>query len=158
MAKKYFKGGVSRDRVSGLDFKDFRQFLTTQPGVISDRVADKLEVVGEQGVELMRDVINKSVTPTGSAAQAAGLRTTAGRVRGPAERKAAGASGKSMYEAVTYRVNRNTNNITLAIGWLSGRPGYAFFQEYGTSNGVQGMDSLGEVSLWLESHVRRGLI
>jgi len=164
MAKKYFKGGVDRYRVTGADFGDFRRFLNGRPGVISDRVANRFENVGSQAVEVMRETIEKSETKTGRAAQAAGKRTTAGRIRGTVERRGA---GKSMYDSVTFQVRKNIpkaegsrakNNITLRVGWLNGTPGYAFFQEFGTSNGVQGMNSLGEVDLWLEAHVVRGYL
>jgi hypothetical protein len=159
---------VNRYRTTGPDLKDIRHFFNSRPGVIANKVANELENIGSFAVDTIKDVIERSVTPTGARAEAAGLRSTAGRVRGEAERKADHRQGgKSMIDSVSYKVNRNIpktpksrakNNITLRYGWLSGTPGYAWFQENGTSNGVKGMGALAEADLFTESLLKRYLI
>ncbi len=47
-----------------------------------------------------------------------------------------------MYDSVNYKVSVNAKSVSLRFGWITGRPGYAFFQEYGTSNGVPAMHAL----------------
>lgn len=160
---------VSRYRTTGSDFKTLRALIYSRPGVIAEKVANELENIGAFAVDTMQDTIERSTTKTGAAQQAKGLRSTAGRIRGDAERKAdkRGPNGKSMIDSVSYKVNRNIrtsttsrakNNLSLRYGWLNGTPGYVWFQEHGTSNGVKGMNALGEADLFTGSLLKRYLI
>jgi hypothetical protein len=159
---------VSRYRTGGSNLKDIREFFNSRPGVISNRVANELENIGSFAVETIKDVIDRSVTPTGAKAMAAGERSTAGRVRGAGERAADHRQGgKSMIDSVSYKVNRNIpktptsrskNNLTLRYGWLSGTPGYVWWQENGSASGIKGMGALAEADLFTESLLKRYLI
>lgn len=144
--------GVNRVKVTGLDFETIRQRILTAPDEITTQIAEQLRQIGATAVRDMRDTIEKSVTPTGSKAMAEGKRSTAGRVRGRTEaaqsnRPRTASGGRSMKDAVDQQVKVNKRSISLRFGWITGRPGYAFFQEYGTSNGVPAMHALTDASL-----------
>jgi hypothetical protein len=143
--KQYGRGpGVDRVRVRGLDFEDIRELIRTKPDQITTEVEDGLREIGADAVRDMRERIEKSTTKTGKEAARLGHRPNAGRVRGAAEAKGSRPriGGKSMRDSVDQEVKVNRRSISLRFGWLNGRPGYAFFQEYGTSNGVPAMHAL----------------
>ena len=133
---------VNRVRVTGMDLDDLRAYILTKPDQVTAEIADQLQEVGAEAVRDMRDTIENSTTKTGAQAMRSGQRGTAGRVRGRDEAATSGrprVGGKSMRDRVDFNVKVNKRSISLRFGWLDGRPGYAFFQEYGTKNGVKAM-------------------
>lgn len=144
--------GVNRVKVTGLDFETIRQRIVSAPDEITVQLAEQLRIIGADAVRDMRQTIENSVTKTGQAALSEGKRSTAGRVRGKQEAATSGrprtaSGGRSMKDAVDQEVKVNRRSISLRFGWITGRPGYAFFQEYGTSNGVPAMHALTDASL-----------
>lgn len=149
--KQYGRGpGVDRVRVRGIDFEDIRELIRTKPDQITKEIENGLREIGAQAVRDMRERIETDVTKTGLEAARRGYRPSGGRVRGAAEAKASGRpriAGRSMRDSVDQEVKVNRRSISLRFGWLTGRPGYAFFQEYGTSNGVPAMHALTDAKL-----------
>lgn len=151
---------VSRVRVTGPDFNQIRELVRTRPDQVTSEIAEELREIGADAVREMRRTIENSTTKTGAAAQADGKRSTAGRVRGRDEAAASSrprVGGKSMRDSVDQEVRVNRRSISLRFGWLNGRPGYAFFQEYGTSNGVPAMHALTNARLNADTKIRRVL-
>jgi hypothetical protein len=94
----------------------------------------KLQSAVASAADVMRNYIEYSpdvVTPTGQARAALGGngpgRKDTGRMIAGVKWRG-GKVGKAKYE--------------FALGWLNGEPGYSIFQEHGTKNGVQAMNSL----------------
>jgi hypothetical protein len=154
--------GVNRVKVTGLDLETIRQRILTAPDQITQEVAEELKQIGAQAVRDMRERVEQSVTVTGQKAQAAGKRSTAGRVRGRAEAATSGrprtaSGGRSMRDAIDQEVRINKRSVSLRFGWITGRPGYAFFQEYGTSNGVPAMHALTDASVKAHVELKKAL-
>lgn len=129
----------SRVKVTGLDFGDIRELINKKPEQIKGVAADVLREIGADAVRGMRQTIETASTKTG---QAQGRE---GRVRDkgdPSMKYRPRIGGKSMRDSVDYEVRQNQKSVSLRFGWLTGRPGYAFFQEYGTKNGVPAMHAL----------------
>jgi len=148
--KEYGRGpGVSRVRVHGVDFEDMRELIRTKPDKVTAEVEAVLQTIGADAVRDMRETIKDAETRTGRRQQARGKRSTAGRIRGAGEVTASRPryGGKSMLDSVDQKVRVNRRSISLRFGWINGRPGYAFFQEYGTSNGVPAMHALTDAKL-----------
>lgn len=122
--------GVNVVRVTGMDFDQMRAFFASAPTVIGDQVEDGLREIAADGVRNMRDRIETASTKTGLAQGRTG-RVVTGKMR----------------DSVDQQVRRNKNNVSMRFGWLNGRPGYAFFQEYGTSNGIPAMHALTDAQL-----------
>lgn len=59
-----------------------------------------------------------------------------------------------MYRSVKSRARERKNGFSLFVGWIDGRPGYSIFQEYGTRNGVVGMDAIGQAQEYMLSRLR----
>lgn len=138
-------GGVTRIKVTGADFDEIRARILSAPDQVTQEIASAFEAVGAQAVEDMKQRIQDATTKTGQEQKRLGHRPTAGRVRGSSENSLKSrprVAGRSMIDSVTYKVSTNRRSVSLRFGWLSGRPGYAFFQEYGTSNGVPAMHAL----------------
>lgn len=88
-----------------------------------------------QARQLMRQIIRESTTPTGAERAAKG-KGESGRI-----------DTAKMIDAVWARVSKPSKDKYRAeVGWLTGRPGYAIFQEYGTRNGIKGMGALQQAS------------
>ena len=132
--------GVNKVVVTGMDFDQMRQFLATAPGVIGDKVEEELRLIAADGVRNMRDRIATASTKTGMAEGRTG-RVVTGKMR----------------DSVDQQIRRNKNNVSMRFGWLNGRPGYAFFQEYGTSNGIPAMHALTDAQLEADIAIDRFL-
>lgn len=161
--KEYGRGpGVSRVRVHGVDFEDIRELIRTKPEQVTKEVEAILQTIGADAVRDMRETVDAAETRTGRKALAEGKRSTAGRVRGANEVTTSRPryGGKSMLDSIDQKVRVNRRSISLRFGWINGRPGYAFFQEYGTSNGVPAMHALTDAKLLADIKLRtmlRGL-
>lgn len=152
--------GVTRVKVSGPDFGEIRELVRTAPDRATQDIADRLRPIAADAVREMRTTIEQAVTKTGAAAQAKGLRSTAGRVRSREEASRSNrprVAGKSMRDSVDQVVRVNKRTVSMRFGWLNGRPGYAFFQEYGTGNGVPAMHALTNARLNADTKVKRVL-
>jgi len=128
-------GGVNRIKVTGKDFETMRVLIQSKPNQISVKVREGLRLIAAQGVRDMRETVKNSTTKTGLARAARG-EGQAGRI----------VTGK-MLNVIDQEIRTNKNRITMRFGWLNGRPGYSFFQEYGTSNGVPAMHALTDAKL-----------
>lgn len=60
-----------------------------------------------------------------------------------------------MYDAVKFRFRPRTKGFSVFVGWIDGRPGYAIFQELGTSNGVKAMNAIGQASEYILSELKK---
>lgn len=148
---------VNRIRVTGLEFDDIRKLIRTKPDQITKDVEEGLREIGAQGVRDIRERIEEASTKTGAEAKARGDRSTSGRIRGAEEARNSGrprVAGKSMRDHVDQEVKVNKRSISLRFGWINGRPGYAFFQEYGTSNGVPAMHALTDAKLKADIEIK----
>lgn len=151
MTKYGFNGGVDRVRVTGLDLETVRQRILSGPDDVTAQAAEVMRQIGAQAVRDIRNTIENSPTKTGYRQAARGLRGGPGRERGKSEAAASNrprtaSGGRSMKDAVDQEVKINKRSVSLGFGWITGRPGYAFFQEYGTSNGVPAMRALTNAS------------
>ena len=134
-------GGVNRVRVTGLDFGEIRELINKKPEQIVGDAATVLREIGADAVRDMRDTITNEDGVT--KIQQRGERVGRVRPQGDSSFKSRPrVAGRSMRDSVDYQVRVNKNSVSLRFGWLNGRPGYAFFQEYGTSNGVPAMHAL----------------
>lgn len=122
--------GVNKVVVTGMDFDQMRQFFASAPGVVGDKVEEELRGIAANGVRNMRERIETASTKTGLADGRTG-RVVTGKMR----------------DSVDQQIRRNGNNVSMRFGWINGRPGYAFFQEYGTSNGIPAMHALTDAQL-----------
>ena len=148
----------NRVRVYGLDLEGVRALVRSAPDEVAKNIAPELEKIGAQAVLDIRDRIVNSPTKTGFRAVAKGLRSDPGRIRGAAELAKTNRpriGGKSMYDSVDSKVRINKKSVSLRFGWLDGKPGYAFFQENGTSNGVVGMGALTDARLKAEGEIQQ---
>lgn len=137
--------GVNRIKVTGPDFDTIRERILSAPDVIADQVLAVFDEVGSEAVDEMKDTITNASTKTGAARVAAGGNGP-GRID----------TGK-MIDAVSYIARKNARRVSLRFGWLYGRPGYAFFQEYGTSNGVPAMHALTNARVHADIKIKRAL-
>jgi hypothetical protein len=51
-------------------------------------------------------------------------------------------------------VKTNNRKYTFKMGWVTGEPAYSIFQEYGTKNGIVGMDALGYATEFLRKELK----
>jgi hypothetical protein len=148
----------SRVRVYGLDLEGVRALVRSAPDGVANNIAPELEKIGQQGVQDIQDRIINSPTKTGIKAVAKGLRSDPGRIRGAEELKNTNRpriGGKSMYDSVDSKVQINKRSVSLRFGWLDGKPGYSFFQEHGTSNGVPAMHALTDAKAKAEGEIQQ---
>jgi hypothetical protein len=148
----------NRVSVKGLDFMEIRELVNKKPGQIIGDATTILRTIGAGAVRDMRDTITNEDGVT--KIQQRGERK--GRVRPQGDSTFASrprVGGKSMRDSVDYQVRVNKSSVSLRFGWINGRPGYAFFQEYGTSNGVPAMhaltDAKAKATSELQNHLRR---
>lgn len=113
----------------------------------------QIEAIGQEGVEFIRDVIRTSTTKTGERRQERG-KGEPGRIK----------TGK-MLKSVNVRVRDRKVGFTMNVGWIRGEPGYAIFQELGTSgepgddlfrgrDGIRGMDAIGQAHEFMLMRLR----
>jgi hypothetical protein len=119
--------------------------MLSKPGQVTQDVAEALREIAGQGVRDMRQSVITSTTKTGRARAALG-QGEPGRI----------VTGK-MLNSIDQKITVNKNSVTMNFGWLNGRPGYAFFQEYGTSNGVPAMHALTDAQVKARIELRRVL-
>jgi hypothetical protein len=159
--KQYGKfGGVDRVYVTGMDFEQMRELIRTKPDQVTDQAAEALRIIAADGVRNMRQTIQGAVTKTGETQMRLGYRATPGRVRGrgePSLRYRPRIAGRSMLDSVDQEVKVNKRSVSMRFGWLSGRPGYAYFQEFGTSNGVEGMHALRDAKVQAELDLMKAM-
>lgn len=63
-------------------------------------------------------------------------------------------SGK-MRDSVKWEGRKDAKGVyRFRFGWINGTPGYSIFQEYGTKNGVVGMDALGYAAEFFRKELR----
>ena len=149
--------GSSRVKVTGLDFNQIRDLINLKPEQIAGDVEELLREVGADAVRDMRTTIQSAAAATATG-RANGRPTGRVRNRGEASlRYRPRIAGRSMLDSVDYEIRRNKNSTTLRFGWITGRPGYAFFQEYGTNNGVQGMHALTDAKAHADVKIKRAL-
>lgn len=129
--------GVNSIRVKGVGFEDIRAWLLRLPDTVTEQSANRLEVIGVEAVESIRNTIDTANTATGQAEGRQGRNKTF-----------------EMRRKVTFQVRRNKRSTSLRVGWLDGRPGYAWFQEHGTSNGIEGMKSIEKAQYETEDKLR----
>lgn len=102
----------------------------------------ELQKIGRSAVAFQRDILLRSTTRTGEERAQHGGRP--GRYK----------TG-DMYKAIRMRANKRANNaFTLFVGWQDGKPGYAIFQEHGTKNGVEAMDSVQQTKEFILSQLQ----
>lgn len=145
---------VTRVRVTGPDLDEIRKRILTLPDQVSDRAETVMRDVVKEATLRLKQGILDAETPTGRAAQSQGLRGTAGRQRGQAERRADKRQGRgaSLYDQAGGLVNRNKLNITARIGWPYGTPGYAYWQE---NSPKYGMHLLPDLRLWVDEEFKK---
>jgi len=120
---------INRIRVTGIDLETMRERILSKPDEVTDEIYGKLNNVGDEAVVEMKDIITNSPTPTGVARAAAGGNGP-GRI-----------DTGEMINRVEQITRKNKRSVSLRFGWLYGRPGYSFFQEYGTKF-IEGMHAL----------------
>lgn len=110
----------------------------------------KLAGIGARSANRMRRTILASTTRTGERRVKKGT-GIAGRVSGKTP-----AGQKSMYDSIGWHITKHgKNHYTLQVGWLDGTPGYAIFQEQGTSNGVAAMHALRDATEYARSEIAK---
>lgn len=132
-----------RIKTEGTSFDAIRTIIRAWPDtVFDDTYAPALEKIAESGVEFMRFVILDSATETGIARAGAGGNGP-GRV-----------DTGTMFDSVTSKINANKGHFAALVGWLNGTPGYAIFQELGTSHGIEGMGALIQAREYMLSQIQ----
>lgn len=144
-----------RVRTSGASFDDIRTMIRSKPGEVAEELAEEIRVLNVEAIRIMREIIERSSTKTGLALGRQGRIRSLGEASLQSRPRVA---GKSMRDHVTQVIRRNSNNISSSFGWVHGYPGYAQFQELGTSNGVPAMNALTEAALWYQQNMQRILI
>lgn len=106
----------------------------------------RLQSVTASAVDVMKNYITydkRVFTDTG--------RVRAARGDGYAGRVDSG----DMVNAITWRGQKISNEkYKFEFGWLDGEPGYSIFQEHGTKNGVQAMNSLAFATEFVRAELR----
>lgn len=77
------------------------------------------------------------------------------------KRKSAGGNGPGRVDTGTMRDAISWKQIPTGrkgyyrfrVGWITGEPGYAIFQEQGTKNGVKAMNAIGYTNEWLRAEI-----
>jgi hypothetical protein len=128
-----------------------RATIINRPQKVMDQTyKPALKAIADEGRDYIRYIILASTTRTGEARVAAG-----GQYAG----RRTGKSGRdSMYTRVRSRIRGGTGKnqrFVIQVGWDEGKPGYAIFQEYGTKNGVVGMNALGQAHEFMLARIRR---
>lgn len=101
----------------------------------------EVQRIAFQARRIMLQVIDESVTEKGLKRQQRG---------GKPGREDTG----NMRKLVWARVFKAQNGALVAqVGWLTGRPGYAIFQEYGTRGGIVAMGALQKAGDYIEQEM-----
>lgn len=142
---------VNRVRITGPDMDAVRVRLLRRPKEITDAIEPVLREVADDTKEFIKRGLLDAKTPTGIAAQAKGLRPTAGRQRGPAERK--GVRTISLYDAVRAVVTRGPRQTSVRFGWIYGTPGYSIYQ-LGNMETKYGIHLLADAKMYFEQNLK----
>lgn len=114
------------------NFNAVRNKIVGYPEEVFARVLEpQLVELGEGALELMREIVRTSVTPTGEE------RATRGGQPGRID------TGK-LINGLRSRVRMGegkAQRFSMFVGWIDGKPGYAIFQEHGVQGGVKGMEA-----------------
>lgn len=96
--------------------------------------------------DVMRNYISdaKTSTPTGIAQGRKGRVVTGEMMRGVTS-NAGGNRGA---------IKQPNGKYLFKFGWLDGKPGYAVFQEWGTSNGIKAMNAQRYASEWVRKELK----
>lgn len=125
-------------------FNSVRSIIKTYPEDVAQEVYyPALRQIAENGKDYMRYIILASDTATGRKRAAQGGNGP-GRVD----------TGK-LYDGVRARTNINKDSFSAIVGWLDGKPGYAIFQELGTTNGVKGMEAIAQTQEYMLSEIKK---
>jgi hypothetical protein len=124
-------------------FDAVRALIRAWPEHVADEIYfPALEQIAKNGRDYIRYIILESTTATGEARAAAG-----GGVPGRVD------TG-TMFDAVSYRIYKGNTSFSASVGWTQGTPGYAIFQELGTSRGIEGMNAIITAREYMLSEIR----
>lgn len=132
-----------RTKTEAPAFNAVRAQITGWPEkVFEDVYRPALQEIARDGVAYMRQIIDDSTTPTGEARAS----------RGGAPGRVATGYMRKMVQSRVRTVAKG--GVSIFVGWVYGKPGYAIFQELGTKNGIQAMNAIGQTYEYMYSRVR----